>query len=78
MIDHAVHHPTQTEDDVRAACDMCAELVTASICVKPSHVALAAELLLDTNVAAEYQAMRGASEMSELSDSKISEPLTSS
>jgi deoxyribose-phosphate aldolase len=45
LIDHAVLQPTQTDDDVRAACAMCAELGTASVCVKPSHVPLAAECL---------------------------------
>ncbi|MEM8943936.1 MAG: deoxyribose-phosphate aldolase [Planctomycetota bacterium] len=45
MIDHAVLHPTQTDADLRAACQMCAELGVASVCVKPSMVALAAELL---------------------------------
>jgi deoxyribose-phosphate aldolase len=50
LIDHAVLHPTQTDDDVRVACDMCADLGTASICVKPSHVPLAADLLTDSVV----------------------------
>jgi deoxyribose-phosphate aldolase len=45
LIDHAVLQPTQTDDDVRAACVLCAELGTASVCVKPSHVPLAAECL---------------------------------
>lgn len=45
LIDHAVLQPTQTDDDVRAACAMCAELGAASVCVKPSHVPLAAECL---------------------------------
>ena len=45
MIDHAVLHPTQTDDDLRKACVMCAKLGVASVCVKPSMVALAAELL---------------------------------
>ncbi|TWT90421.1 Deoxyribose-phosphate aldolase [Pseudobythopirellula maris] len=45
LIDHAVLHPTQTADDVRKACAMCAELGAASVCVKPSHVAVAAEAL---------------------------------
>lgn len=45
MIDHAVLHPTQTEDDLRKACAMCAELGVASVCVKPAMVPLAAELL---------------------------------
>lgn len=42
--------PTQTDDDVRAACAMCAELGVASVCVKPSHVPLAAEALRGSNV----------------------------
>ena len=45
LIDHAVLHPTQTDDDVRSACKLCAELGVASVCVKPSHVPLAAECL---------------------------------
>jgi len=45
MIDHAVLHPTQTDNDLRKACAMCAELGVASVCVKPSMVALATELL---------------------------------
>ncbi len=52
MIDHAVLHPTQTADDVREACEFCAELGVASVCVKPSHVYLAAELLADSNTVA--------------------------
>lgn len=51
MIDHSVLQPTQTDDDVRAACKLCAELFVASICVKPSHVLLAAELLRGSGVA---------------------------
>jgi deoxyribose-phosphate aldolase len=45
LIDHAVLHPTQTDDDLRAASAMCTELGVASVCVKPSMVPLAAELL---------------------------------
>lgn len=45
MIDHAVLHPTQTSADVRAACEMAVRLGVASVCVKPSHLVLAAELL---------------------------------
>ena len=45
LIDHAVLHPTQTDDDVRAACALCRELGVASVCVKPSHVPLAVECL---------------------------------
>ena len=45
MIDHAVLHPTQTDEDLRKACQRCAELGVASVCVKPSMVPLATELL---------------------------------
>ena len=51
MIDHAVLLPTQTADDVRTACKLCVELGVASICVKPSDVALATELLAGSSVA---------------------------
>jgi deoxyribose-phosphate aldolase len=50
MIDHAVLQPTQTDDDLRAACRLCVDLGTASVCVKPSMVALAAELLAGSRV----------------------------
>ena len=50
LIDHAVLQPTQTDDDVRAACAFCAELDVASVCVKPSHVPLAAECLRNSTV----------------------------
>jgi deoxyribose-phosphate aldolase len=50
QIDHAVLQPTQTAGDVRAACQLCLELGTASVCVKPSHVRLAAELLAGSAV----------------------------
>lgn len=50
LIDHAVLHPTQTDDDVRAACELCARVGVASICVKPSHVLLAAGWLRDSEV----------------------------
>jgi deoxyribose-phosphate aldolase len=51
LIDHAVLQPTQTDDDLRAACRLCVEVGTASVCVKPSMVALAAELLAGSRVA---------------------------
>jgi deoxyribose-phosphate aldolase len=50
LIDHAVLQPTQTDNDVRAACALCAELNVASVCVKPSHVALATECLRSSGV----------------------------
>lgn len=50
LIDHAVLQPTHTDDDVRAACAMGAEIGVASICVKPSHVPLAVECLAPSAV----------------------------
>jgi deoxyribose-phosphate aldolase len=50
LIDHAVLQPTQTDNDVRAACALCKELGVASVCVKPSHVTLAAECLSGSSV----------------------------
>ncbi len=50
LIDHAVLHPTQTSADVRSACEMAVRLGIASVCVKPSYVALTTELLAGSNV----------------------------
>jgi deoxyribose-phosphate aldolase len=50
LIDHAVLQPTQTDDDLRAACRLCADVGVASVCVKPSMVPLAAELLAGSGV----------------------------
>ncbi len=50
LIDHAVLKPTHTGRDVVEACAMCAEYHVASICVKPSHVALAATELAASEV----------------------------
>ncbi len=51
LIDHAVLQPTQTDDDLRAACRLCVEVGVASVCVKPSMVPLASELLAGSPVA---------------------------
>jgi deoxyribose-phosphate aldolase len=50
LIDHAVLQPTQTDADLRVACKLCVEVGTASVCVKPSMVPLAAELLAGSSV----------------------------
>jgi deoxyribose-phosphate aldolase len=50
LIDHSVLQPTQTDDDLRAACRLCIDVGTASVCVKPSSVPLAAELLAGSPV----------------------------
>jgi deoxyribose-phosphate aldolase len=50
LIDHAVLSPTQTDADLREACAMCVKVGTASVCVKPVMVPLAAELLSGSSV----------------------------
>ena len=50
LIDHAVLQPTQTDADLRVACELCVRVGTASVCVKPSMVPLAAELLAGSKV----------------------------
>jgi deoxyribose-phosphate aldolase len=50
LIDHAVLQPSQTDADLRAACKLCIDLGTASVCVKPSMVPLAVELLAGSTV----------------------------
>lgn len=51
MIDHALLHPTLTDDDLRAGCAMAARFRIASVCIKPYAVALAAEWLRGSGVA---------------------------
>ena len=51
MIDHAVLHPTATSADARRETLIAAEYQVAAICVKPGHVALAADLLTDSQTA---------------------------
>jgi deoxyribose-phosphate aldolase len=45
MIDHAILTPNSTLAEVEAACRLCAKYQTASICVRPSDVPVAAALL---------------------------------
>ena len=50
VIDHSLLRPELTEDDVRAGCELAARYHVATVCVKPCHVALARELLKDSDV----------------------------
>ncbi len=50
MIDHSLLHPTLTEKELREGCAVAAAYGAASVCVKPCHVALAAELLQGSDV----------------------------
>lgn len=51
MIDHALLHPTMTEAEMRAGCEMAARYKVASVCIKPYAVRLAAEWLRGSGVA---------------------------
>ncbi len=51
MIDHAILHPTATDEDLVRQCQIAAELGVASVCVKPYMVARAKELLSASKVA---------------------------
>jgi len=45
MIDHALLHPTMTDEDLREGCDVAATYEVASVCIKPYAVKEAAERL---------------------------------
>jgi deoxyribose-phosphate aldolase len=49
-IDHSLLQPQLTEQDVIAGCELAAQYHTASVCVKPYHVKLAAKLLAESDV----------------------------
>lgn len=50
MIDHAVLKPNATDSDLEKECAIAAKYKVASVCVKPSHVKYATELLKDSSV----------------------------
>ena len=45
MIDHALLHPTMTDQEMRAGCELARKYEVATVCLKPYGVALAADLL---------------------------------
>ena len=49
-IDHSLLKPELTEADVIAGCELAHTYHTATVCVKPTHVKLAAEVLKDSDV----------------------------
>ncbi|KAJ1730073.1 hypothetical protein H4S06_001734 [Coemansia sp. BCRC 34490] len=49
-IDHALLKPEMTVDEVIAGCKLCDKYGTASVCVKPCDVKVAAEALKDSDV----------------------------
>ncbi|PIA17985.1 deoxyribose-phosphate aldolase [Coemansia reversa NRRL 1564] len=49
-IDHALLRPDMTVDEVIEGCRLCAKYQTASVCVKPCNVKIAADVLQGTGV----------------------------
>jgi deoxyribose-phosphate aldolase len=50
-IDHALLHPTMTDQEIRSGCELAAGLHLRSVCVKPYAIPLAVDLLRGTGVA---------------------------
>jgi deoxyribose-phosphate aldolase len=50
MIDHSLLHPTMTDAEVRAGCELSVRYDVATACVKPYHVDLAREIFAGTDV----------------------------
>lgn len=50
VIDHSLLKPELTEQDVIDGCQLAHQYHTATVCVKPCHVTLAAEVLKDSDV----------------------------
>ena len=51
MIDHSLLHPTLTDAELRAGCELAARYRVASVCIKPYAVAQAVEWLEGSGVA---------------------------
>jgi len=51
LIDHSLLHPTLTDDEIRAGCQLAKRYEVASVCVKPYAVPLAVEILAGSSVA---------------------------
>jgi deoxyribose-phosphate aldolase len=50
MIDHSLLHPTMTDEDLKAGCDIALKYDAASVCIKPYAVKMAAEILRGSDV----------------------------
>ena len=50
VIDHSLLRPELTEADILAGCELAARYQTATVCVKPCHVKLAAKALRNSTV----------------------------
>jgi deoxyribose-phosphate aldolase len=51
LIDHALLHPTLTDQEIREGCETARRLGVASVCVKPYAVPMAVEILAGSSVA---------------------------
>jgi len=51
MIDHSLLHPTMTDEELRAGCEVAKKYAVVSVCIKPYAVKMAAELLEGSDVA---------------------------
>lgn len=51
LIDHALLHPTMSDEQIVEGCQLADRLALASVCVKPNSVSLAARTLANSNVA---------------------------
>lgn len=50
LIDHSLLHPTMTDEELRAGCEVARRLGVASVCIKPYAVGMAAEILSGSHV----------------------------
>jgi deoxyribose-phosphate aldolase len=51
MIDHSILHPTFTDDDLKNHCEVAKKYHVATVCVKPYHTRLTADILKGSDVA---------------------------
>lgn len=52
LIDHALLHPTLTDAELKAGCELALKYDVATVCIKPYHVKQAAEYIKDSDVKA--------------------------
>src|SRR5947207_644201 len=50
MIDHSLLHPTMTDEDLKTGCETAILYKTASVCIKPYAVKMAAEWLAGSGI----------------------------
>ena len=50
MIDHSLLHPTMTDADLKAGCEIAAKFHTKSVCIKPYAVVSASRWLEGSGV----------------------------